>query len=114
MCDYCLAIGPLAPPLCRCDWIAYPSRLFLSGLGFGRAAFACLCCLSGSGVDRRMSARPSEHGRADSVTDSARRAKDVLDQGRVEYLRAHGFDASLVTYVDSAISPENVLIVAVS
>ena len=41
-------------------------------------------------------------------------AKDLLDEGRVRFLREHaGFeDARLVTYVDGAITPENVLIVA--
>ena len=38
----------------------------------------------------------------------------MLDEGRVRYLREHaGFeDVRLVTYVDGAVTPENVLIVA--
>ena len=44
--------------------------------------------------------------------DVARRAKDLIDEGRADYLRANGFSASLRTYVDSSVSPENVIIVA--
>ena len=87
----------------RCAWAAYPNHAFLAQHGVGRADFERMARLTGAGVDRRVA--------HDSV-DLARRAKDLIDQGRVEYLRANGFDASLETYVDAAVSPENVLIVA--
>lgn len=41
-----------------------------------------------------------------------RRAKALLDWGRVLYLRGHGFDARLVYYVTTGVSLENVCIVA--
>ena len=40
-------------------------------------------------------------------------AKALLDEGRAEYLRANGFeDAALSRFVDAAVSPENMLLVA--
>ena len=39
-------------------------------------------------------------------------SQDLLDDGRVVYLREHGFDACLHRYVDASVTPENVLIVA--
>ena len=44
--------------------------------------------------------------------DVGRRAKDVLDEARAEYLRSHGFEARLSTFVDASVTPENVLLVA--
>ena len=44
--------------------------------------------------------------------DVGRRAKDVLDEARAEYLRSHGFEARLSTFVDASVTPENALIVA--
>ena len=41
-----------------------------------------------------------------------RRAKDLLDYGRAEYLRANGYDVALRPFVDAAVSPENVVIAA--
>ena len=87
----------------RCTARAYPNHPFLHSHGFSPADFTALCKLSSSGVDPTSSS-----GRA----DAARRVKDLLDEARVEYLSANGFDALLHTYIDAAISPENVLIVA--
>ncbi|CAH0718872.1 unnamed protein product, partial [Brenthis ino] len=41
-----------------------------------------------------------------------RRAKALLDWGRVLYLKEHGFDARLVYYVPTSVSLENVCIIA--
>ena len=50
---------------------------------------------------------------ASARADAGRRAKDVLDLGRVAFLRSHGYrNARLVRYVDASVSPENVLVVA--
>ena len=115
----------------RCEWTAYPNRKSLTELlvpseapeskdqpsedketalaqgssnTFGRDEFELICRLSSRGVDGAdLSAR----------ADAGRRAKDLLDHGRAEYLRGHGFkDARLVPYVDASVTPENVLIVA--
>ena len=92
----------------RCAWEAYPARDFLrrsAAVGRSRSEFGALCRLSSRGVQAAdLSAR----------ADTGRRAKDLLDEGRVRFLREHaGFeDARLVTYVDGAVTPENVLIVA--
>ena len=92
----------------RCEWEAYPARDFLrqsAAVGRSRSEFGALCRLSSRGVQAaERSAR----------ADTGRRAKDLLDEGRVRFLREHaGFeDVRLVTYVDGAVTPENVLIVA--
>lgn len=40
--------------------------------------------------------------------------KEIIDTGRLLWLREHGLDAQLVKYVPSNISPENHLLVAKS
>lgn len=93
----------------RCTWGSYPNRAFLRRLGLGRANFEALCRVASWAVDGK---REAEGGAAASTRNEVGRcAKDLLDQGRVEYMRAHGFSANLETYVDGAVSPENVLIV---
>jgi len=89
----------------RCEWAAYPSRPFMrQALGVAsHDEFAGLCRLSSRGVN---GADMSERAH------TARRAKDLLDYGRARFLRSHGFDVRLCTYVDASVTPENVLIVA--
>ena len=87
----------------RCEWQAYPNRPYLERLGFGPADFELLCRMSSRGVN------PAD---ASDVAQVARRAKDLLDEGRAAFLRALGYEAHLATYVDASISPENVLVVA--
>ena len=65
--------------------------------------FAALCRISSRGV---VASDSSERA------DTGRRAKDLLDEGRLRFLRSHGYTARLVTYVEADVTPENVLIVA--
>lgn len=89
----------------RCTWGAYPNRAFLADLGFRTAGdFDRLCRLSSRGVDASDTSARAHTGRL---------AKDILDQGRAEFLRnACGYEtAELRTIVDAYVSPENVLVV---
>lgn len=119
--DYALraiaaASGRASPPLAvllgtcchhRCEWGAYPARDFLhDALGVADPArFGQLCRLSSRGVDAFDASEGASGGR---------RAKDLLDEGRARFLRAHGYDVQLVQYVDASVTPENALIVATS
>ena len=92
----------------RCTWRAYPNRRFLARLGFATEHdFDVLCRLSSRGVDPHDTSTRAHTGRL---------AKDLLDQGRAEFLQQEvGFErVELRTYVDGAVSPENALIVATS
>lgn len=66
----------------RCAWEAYPARAFLrqsAAVGRSRSEFGALCRLSSRGVQAAdLSAR----------ADTGRRAKDLLDEGRVRFLSA--------------------------
>ncbi|EOD36115.1 hypothetical protein EMIHUDRAFT_252428 [Emiliania huxleyi CCMP1516] len=84
----------------RCSWRDFVNRPSLrsAGLadGFGAAEFERLCRVSSRGVNAQ-----------ESTADVGRRAKDVLDEARAEYLRSHGFEARLSTFVDASVTPEN-------
>ena len=36
----------------------------------------------------------------------------LLEEGRLRYLREHGWDARLVRYVDASVTPDNLAIIA--
>ena len=42
----------------------------------------------------------------------ARLARRLLEEGRLRYLREHGWDARLVRYVDASVTPDNLAIIA--
>ena len=95
----------------RCSYQAYPNRPFLARLGLsGRADFAMLCRAASWCIDGRQT------GDDAAATTRARvgaSAKALLDEGRAEYMRTHGFDdTTLCRFVDAAVSPENMLLVA--
>lgn len=41
------------------------------------------------------------------------KARRLLEEGRLRYLRDRGFEAKLVRYVDGGVTPDNLAIVAV-
>lgn len=86
----------------KCDWAGFPNHLLLQqSLRIETERdFRALCRLSSSGVSVTD---------ASSCVDAGRRAKDLLDEARASFLRAQGYDESLLIYVDADITPENVL-----
>lgn len=89
----------------RCDWTSYPNRALLEMLGFGSSDFDQLCRMSSRGVDPNAATEAAHTGRL---------VKDLLDEGRAAFLRKHGYDATLHTYIQASVTPENVLLKAVS
>ena len=49
----------------------------------------------------------------DRCRDLGLKARRLLEEGRLRYLRDRGFSAALVRYVDAATTPDNLAIVAV-
>lgn len=60
-----------------------------------------------SGIDRLIRSIP-----AGERTALGFMCKDIIDTGRLLWLREKGLDADLVSYVPSNISPENHLLIA--
>ena len=127
----------------RCTWDTYSNPAFIAAHGFSRAQFALLTSIAAwatSGPDRQQqqdddeSAKDGDEQAASPVKKCARcsdaragrnpygfaerrelglMARRLLTEGRLAYLRSHGFpNARVVRYVDEAVSPENVLLLA--
>jgi tRNA:m4X modification enzyme len=96
----------------RCTYQAYPNRPFLARLGLGgRVDFGMLCKVACWYVDGRHTVDDSAEASTRARVGAC--AKALLDEGRAEYLRAHGFDdTKLCRFVDTGVSPENMLLVA--
>ena len=126
----------------RCTWDTYSSPAFLAAHGVSRDQFALLTSIAAwatSGPDKQQ--QEGEEGEGDEqaaaspvkkcarCSDSERAgrnpysfaerrelgllARRLLTEGRLEYLRSNGFpNARVVRYVDEAVSPENVLLLA--
>ena len=92
----------------RCTWPSFVNRRLLiqSGLaegGFGAAEFDRLCRVTSRGVNAHDRSTRADHGR---------RAKDLLDEARADFMRSHGFSTRLTRFVDASVTPENVLLIA--
>ncbi|XP_035871689.1 tRNA:m(4)X modification enzyme TRM13 homolog isoform X2 [Phyllostomus discolor] len=123
----------------RCDWRHYVGREHFRALGLGALEFHyfqrmsswATCGLRGAARRGGPSADGEEHdgaghpvtdGRAESPPgsltaeekeDIGRLCKLLIDHGRAEYLRRHGFRPALQYYTEPGVSPENVLLTAV-
>ncbi|XP_019711416.1 tRNA:m(4)X modification enzyme TRM13 homolog isoform X3 [Hippocampus comes] len=117
-------VAGLALALCchhRCEWRHYVGRRFFSDLGLGPAEFSAFCRMSSwatcgvRAAPRAAGAEEASDGGLPSPSEReriGRRCKLLLDAGRVEFLRAEGFDARLTRYVGAGVTPENVLLTA--
>ncbi|KAL6893762.1 hypothetical protein ACP4OV_007860 [Aristida adscensionis] len=123
-----------------CQWKHYANKSYLSGLGITEDEFHAMTWLSSWAVDGDHSSQDSSvevddtssearaSGKADreavgiegiirSITAGERASlgfmcKDIIDSGRLLWLRQKGLVADLVSYVPSTISPENRLLIA--
>ncbi|KAK3145587.1 hypothetical protein QOZ80_3BG0254800 [Eleusine coracana subsp. coracana] len=122
-----------------CQWKHYANKSFLSGLGITEDEFHAMTWLSSWAVDGDHSSQDSSlevEGTSCEIRESkpdteavgierfirtmppAERAslgfmcKDIIDTGRLLWLRQRGLVADLVSYVLSNISPENRLLIA--
>lgn len=94
----------------RCTWQTYvgeplltPGKAWLRQVGLA-PHFTALC---------QMTSWVAAPPRADpELAALGRRAKYLIDYGRVTWLRAHGFTADLFEYVADAVTKENILLSA--
>lgn len=123
-----------------CQWKHYINKRYLSNLGITREDFNVITWFTSWAVDADHSSDP--RGNVDLASDLpligmeedgkvARRVedilremkaveravlgfmcKDVIDMGRLMWIKEHGLEAQLVKYVPSNISPENHLLIA--
>jgi len=111
-----------------CDWRSYTNKAWLKSLGFTREDFTLLRSLTSwntsnyplvTATDATASSTAATESTVDKgfTTSEKRRlgmqARHILVAGRVLYLRQRGFSTKIVTYVPEAISPENLLLLAV-
>ncbi|XP_047515556.1 tRNA:m(4)X modification enzyme TRM13 homolog isoform X5 [Pieris napi] len=101
----------------RCSSNGYVAHKHLTELGIDKREFNIMLgivswatCGDGRSRDKRDSGqRDLSRQRREEV---GRRAKAVLDWGRVLYLKECGFDARLTYFIPDSVSPENLCIVA--
>ena len=114
-----------------CDWRSYTNKEWLRSLGFTRSEFTLLRSLCSWNTTNypmattaaATSATPAQASAATSAgthgyTPCEKRrlgmhARHILAAGRVLYMRQHGFQTKVVTYVPESVSPENLLLLAV-
>ncbi|XP_017079168.1 tRNA:m(4)X modification enzyme TRM13 homolog [Drosophila eugracilis] len=112
----------------RCSWRSYVGRSFLQQSGIGPREFAILTkmvswavCGTGLSRERRKAMEQSDNQPTETNTQRLSReerekigqqCKRVLDYGRLEHLRSHGYQAELKFYVTRDVTLENVVLVA--
>ncbi|XP_017046704.1 tRNA:m(4)X modification enzyme TRM13 homolog [Drosophila ficusphila] len=112
----------------RCSWRSYVGRYFLEKSGIGAREFAILTkmvswavCGTGLSRERRKAMETADDQTAETNTQRLSReerekighqCKRVLDYGRLEYLRSHGYQAELKFYVPRDVTLENVVLLA--
>lgn len=105
----------------RCDYAAYPNRRFfeqtleLSHLDFERVCRMSSWAVNAPEQDAELLDSIVGLGAAEPPMRRAelgRKCKDLLDVGRVLFLRGMGYDAWLAEYVSGVVTPENVLLIA--
>uniref|UniRef100_A0A0D9W116 tRNA:m(4)X modification enzyme TRM13 n=1 Tax=Leersia perrieri TaxID=77586 RepID=A0A0D9W116_9ORYZ len=125
-----------------CQWNHYANKTFLSELGITEEDFHAMTWFSSWAVEGGHSSQDSSLEVEDSTPDDRREkaekpdvevsgidrliggipageraalgfmCKDIIDTGRLLWLRGKGLEADLVSYVPSNISPENHLLIA--
>uniref|UniRef100_A0A7N0USM8 tRNA:m(4)X modification enzyme TRM13 n=1 Tax=Kalanchoe fedtschenkoi TaxID=63787 RepID=A0A7N0USM8_KALFE len=139
--NHCKRLHGLAIATCchhLCQWVHYANKKYFLNLGFTEDHFNAITWFTswavdadhGSNVvdamDSRMTFQPSKemNGRGTTVDDVVRsmsvtdrailgfKCKEIIDMGRLLWLKEHTMESRLVKYVPSNISPENHLLVA--
>jgi len=112
----------------RCSWQSYVGRSFLQKSGIGPREFAILTkmvswavCGTGLSRERRKAMEMTEDQPTETNTQRLSReerekigqqCKRVLDYGRLDHLRSHGYHAELKFYVSKDVTLENVVLLA--
>ncbi|XP_044261826.1 tRNA:m(4)X modification enzyme TRM13 homolog isoform X2 [Tribolium madens] len=123
-------VGGLTMTFCchhRCRWGAYVGKDFFNRVGLTKPDFEMMCGMSswatcGTGLSREKNqiggtVEGNERDKEIGVTRSqkeelGRRAKALLNWGRLQFLEGLGFECRLHYYVEADVSLENVCIVA--
>jgi len=94
-----------------CTWQSYANReMFLNDLGLRRRDFELIRCMSSwaiSGSDEKI-----DRFGGRSLTEVGRQCKHLLNLGRVLYLHKHGYRAKLLAFISTAVTKENVVLLA--
>ncbi|KAH8407241.1 hypothetical protein KR222_011125 [Zaprionus bogoriensis] len=115
----------------RCSWRSYVGKAWLQAAGITPRQFAIITkmvswavCGSGLSRERRKAIAEAEALEQQPPQEATQRlnreqreligyqCKRVLDHGRVEHLRAQGYDAALKFYVEREVTLENVVLLA--
>lgn len=112
----------------RCSWRSYVGRKFLQEAGIGPREFVILTkmvswavCGTGLSRERRKAMESADFQLTETNTQRLTRqereqigqqCKRVLDYGRLEHLRSHGYQAELKFYVPRDVTLENVVLLA--
>ncbi|XP_065584164.1 tRNA:m(4)X modification enzyme TRM13 homolog isoform X2 [Artemia franciscana] len=117
----------------RCSWSAYCGKHFLSQEGINCNDFSLLtkisswytCGLKSNGsnqehdqiakineltIQNQLGNMELDHQTKERI---GKQCKNIINEGRLAFIRSLGFTGELITYVDPSVSPENVLLVAV-
>ncbi|BFF92996.1 tRNA:m(4)X modification enzyme TRM13 homolog [Drosophila madeirensis] len=112
----------------RCSWRSYVGQSWLQAAGIGPREFAIITkmvswAVCGTGVSRErrkamaeaheeLGEPPTQRLTREQREQIGYQCKRILDHGRLEHLRANGFEASLKFYVPRDITLENVVLLA--
>ncbi|XP_008335479.1 tRNA:m(4)X modification enzyme TRM13 homolog isoform X1 [Cynoglossus semilaevis] len=126
----CGSVLGLAVALCchhRCEWRHYVGQEFFLKQGLGEMEFSAFCRMSSwATCGLRLTNQDEGHEAAeerDSVSgflsaaereQMGRRCKELIDAGRLHFLKTKGFEGKLRRYADPQVTLENVLLTAVA
>ena len=107
-------VSGVAIALCchnRCEYDGYVNRKYLDMLGIDRMLFTIMKKLSSWATCGRRGEGEEEKEREERER-LGRKAKAVLNWGRVLYLEENNFSCKLINFIDKDTTLENVLLVA--
>ena len=109
----------------KCEYSSYVGRKYLQQCGFTADEFPVLCsivswatcgCRLKSDINSPSDATSDTANRISSKSDEreviGRKAKTLLNWGRLVFLKSVGFQAELLYYISTDISLENMCVVA--
>lgn len=111
----------------RCRWGAYTGQEFFNSVGLEKNDFEMMCGMSswatcGTGFSREKNCVLSDFGCNDrdkeigvnrvQKEELGRKAKMIINWGRLKFLQTLKYDCRLVYYVETDVSLENVCLVA--